>query len=155
MKLNLGTLRISSPAFGSLKRIPKRYTGEGEDISPPLAWSDVPQGVQQFALICFDLDAPLPHGFTHWVVYGIPPETTGIVEGQGKHAFTEGMNDFGNQRYNGPLPPEGHGPHLYYFLLYGLDQALDLKPGLNRVQLLDAIADHVTVQARLVGIYER
>ena len=154
MALNLGDLQIRSPAFGFLDRIPERYVYDGDNISPPVKWSGAPQDTKEFALICHDPDAPLPYGFTHWVVYGIPADVTGIGEGEGKNAFTEGTTGYGEQGWGGPAPPLGHGPHHYYFWLYALDTALNLKPGLTREQLLDAIADHVTVQARLVGIYE-
>ena len=154
MGLNLGDLSISSPAFGYLERIPDRYVYTGDNLSPPLEWKDVPVDTQEFALICHDPDAPLPHGFTHWVMYGIPADVTSIGEGEGKKAFTEGTTSYGERNYGGPAPPPGHGPHHYYFWLYALDTALNLEPGLTSEQLLDAIADHITVQARLVGIYE-
>ena len=154
MGLNLGDLSISSPAFGSLERIPERYVHGGDNLSPPLEWSGAPADTKEFALICHDPDAPLPYGFTHWVIYGITADVTSIGEGEGKEAFTEGTTGYGGQGYGGPAPPPGHGPHHYYFWLYALDTALNLKPGLKREQLLDAIADHIIVQARLVGIYE-
>lgn len=152
--MNLGNLRLSSPAFGPLGSIPKRYAYDGDNLSPPLEWNNAPEGTKEFALICFDPDAPLPYGFTHWVMYGIPADVSSIGEGEGKHAFTEGTTDYGKQGYGGPAPPSGHGPHYYYFWLYALNKALNLKPGLTRKQLLDAIADHIIEQARLVGIYE-
>ena len=154
MKLNNEDLVISSPAFGSLENIPKRYASDGENISPPLKWSNIPQGTKQLALLCFDPDAPHPKGFTHWVVYGISPDIKEIAEGEKKGNFIKGTNSGGKKGYTGPAPPPGHGPHHYYFWLYALDTALDLKPGLTREQLLDAIADHIIIQARLVGIYE-
>ena len=154
MALNLGDLRIGSPVFASLEHIPERYAYGGDNVSPPVEWSGAPPDTKEFALICHDPDAPLPYGFTHWVVYGIPSHVTGIEEGEGEMAFTEGTTGYGEQGWGGPAPPPGHGPHHYYFWLYALDKALNLKPGLTREQLLDAIADHIIVQARLVGIYE-
>lgn len=154
MALNLGDLQIRSPAFGSLERIPDRFVHAGENISPPVEWGGFPVDTKEFALICHDPDAPLPYGFTHWVVYGIPADVMGIKEGDGKEAFTEGTTGYGEQGWGGPAPPPGHGPHHYYFWLYALDTAMNLKRGLTREQLLDAIADHIIVQARLVGIYE-
>lgn len=153
MKMNLGDLQIRSPAFESLEHIPKRYVNDGDNLSPPLEWSNAPGDVQQFALVCYDPDAPYAHEYTHWVMYGIPPDVTSIAEGEGG-AFTEGVNSGGQQGYSGPAPPPGNGPHHYYFWLYALDTALDLKPGLTREQLIDVIEDHIIVQARLVGIYE-
>lgn len=154
MALNIKELRIVSPAFTSLDRIPKRYTSEGENISPPLEWSGLPPGTQQLAVICHDPDAPMPRGFTHWVLYGIPPTVDRIDEAGGSQ-FAEGTNSSNKLGYTGPAPPKGHGPHHYYFWLYALDEALDLKPGLSREQLLDAIADRAIEQARLVGVYQR
>jgi Raf kinase inhibitor-like YbhB/YbcL family protein len=155
MSLKLGNLRIASPAFQPLGRIPKRYAGDGENKSPPLEWSGAPAGTQQFALICHDPDAPLPDGFTHWVVYGIPGPTTKLAEGQLPTAFVAGVNGTGQPGYTGPYPPTGHGPHHYYFWVFALDTKTNLEPGMNRNQLLDAIKTHVLEQARLVGIYER
>ncbi len=156
MSLKLGNFKITSSAFQPLGRIPKRYGGDGENKSPPLEWSGPPAGTQQFALICHDPDAPLPHGFTHWVVYGIPPTTTKLPEGLDANAFVSGLNDTRKPGYMGPYPPGGHGPHHYYFWIYALDLKVgSLKQGMNRVQLLDSIKDHFLEQARLVGIYER
>lgn len=155
MSLKLGKLRITSSAFQPLGRIPKRYGGDGDNKSPPLEWTGAPPGTQQFALISHDPDAPLPHGFTHWVVYGIPATTTMLAEGQEAGAFVGGVNDTGKPGYLGPYPPNGHGQHHYYFWLYALDAKAGLKPGMNRSQLLEAIKDHVLEQARLVGTYER
>ncbi len=154
MALNIKALRISSPEFASLNTIPKRYTDDGENISPPLQWSGLPTGTQQLVLICFDPDAPLPRGYTHWLLYNIPATVNEISEGGGSK-FTEGTNSSNQSGYTGPAPPKGHGPHHYYFWLYALDTELDLKPSINHEQLLDAIANHVIEQARTVGIYER
>jgi len=153
MKMNLKNLQITSPAFNSLERIPDRYTSKGESVSPAIAWSQLAPETKQLALICHDPDAPLLRGFTHWVVYNIPPTVNGIVTAGGA-AFTEGMNSLGESGYTGPNPPPGHGQHHYYFWLYGLDQALDLKPGLTRDQLLDEMEAHVVEQARFMGVYE-
>lgn len=154
MAQHIKDLAIDSPAFASEGRIPTRHTKDGEDVSPPLRWSGVPAGTEQLALICHDPDAPYPYGFTHWVVYGIAADATGIPEGGGGD-FTEGGNDFGDQGYGGPQPPEGHGLHHYYFWLYALSTALDIGPGLSRAELLERIADHVIEQQRLVGVFER
>jgi Raf kinase inhibitor-like YbhB/YbcL family protein len=155
MSLKLGNLRITSPAFQPLARIPKRYGGDGENKSPPLRWSGAPAGTQQFALVCHDPDAPLPNGFTHWVVYGIPATTTDLPEGQDPRAFVAGVNDAGKPGYFGPYPPNGHGAHHYYFWVYALDVKSALTAGMSRSQLLESIKDHVLEQARLVGTYER
>jgi Raf kinase inhibitor-like YbhB/YbcL family protein len=152
--LHLGDLAITSPAFGHGGAIPVRHTTEGDDVAPPLEWSNVPEGTRQLALVCHDPDAPLTHGFTHWVAYGIPADATGLPEG-GDDRLVQGANDFGGEGYGGPAPPPGHGRHHYYFHLYALDSELDVGPGLTRAELLDAIDDHILEQARIVGTFER
>src|SRR5438034_3205796 len=107
MSLKPGNLRVSSPAFKLNGRIPKQYTADGENKSPPLEWTGTPTGTQQFALVCHDPDAPSEMGFTHWVVYGIPASTTKLLEGQPPDAFTSGVNDTGKHGYTGPAPPRG------------------------------------------------
>lgn len=151
-KLNVQDLKISSPAFEGHKRIPDRHTSNGEDVSPPLEWSGVPAGTKSFAVVVHDPDAPLVDGFTHWVVYGISEDATGLPEGGGDDAL-QGVHSMGNEGYMGPAPPPGHGPHHYYFWVYALDEDLDLEPGLDRRALLEAIEDHVIEQARVIGTY--
>ena len=155
MPLKLGSLRMTSPAFGPSGRMDKKFGGDVGNQSPPFEWSGAPKGTKGFALICHDPDAPLPHGFTHWVVYGIPAEVTKLAEGQKPTAFTPGVNDTGKEGYMGPYPPNGHGVHHYYFWVYALGADLGLKPGLDRAGLLSAISDHILEQARIVGTYER
>ena len=154
MQMNIKDLQIGSPAFTALEPIPKRYTIDGENISPPVEWSGLPSGTQQLVLICHDPDAPLVRGFTHWTIYNIPSTVAGLAEAGGSK-FTQGKNSTDNLGYTEAAPPNGHGLHHYYFWLYALDKELDLKPGLNREQILDAIADRVIEQARLVGVYQR
>jgi Raf kinase inhibitor-like YbhB/YbcL family protein len=154
MKLKMGPMRLRSKAFEMHGRISDHYSGYGDDVSPPLEWSDAPKETKSFALICHDPDAPLPRGFTHWVVCGIPPSTIGIPEGGGA-AFTEGVNGSGKHGYIGPMPPPGHGPHYYYFWLYALDTEVHLGRGVDREKCLAAIEDHVIEQSRLVGVYEK
>ena len=151
-KLNVANLKVSSPAFDGHGRIPERHTGDGEDVSPALEWSGVPEGTQAFAVVCHDPDAPLVDGFTHWVAYGIPGDATGLPEGA--KDLTEGTNSVGDAGYMGPAPPPGHGVHHYYFWIYALDSDLDLEPGLDRRALLEQIEDHVIEQARVIGTYE-
>lgn len=154
MPLNIKDLKIHSPVFGTNEFIPQRYTCDGENISPPLEWSGLPQRTQQLAIICHDPDAPLPLGFTHWLIYGIEPTINQIAQAGGSQ-FTQGLNSANQPGYTGPAPPKGHGLHHYYFWLYALDTKLELKANLKREQLLKEIADHVIEQARLVGVYER
>lgn len=152
--MHLGDLTITSPAFRHGSPIPERHTTEGDDVSPPLEWTNAPDGTRQLALVCHDPDAPLTDGFTHWVAYGISPDASGLAEGaSGQHV--EGRNDFGKEGYGGPAPPPGHGTHHYYFHLYALDSELDAGAGLTRAELLQRIDDHIIEQARIVGTYER
>jgi Raf kinase inhibitor-like YbhB/YbcL family protein len=151
--LVVGDLQVTSSAFADHGRIPDRYTVEGEDVSPPLAWSGLPDGTRSIALVVHDPDAPLVDGFTHWVLSGIPPGTAGLAEGCSE--FVPGTNSAGDVGYRGPAPPPGHGPHHYYFWVYALDTDPQLRPGTDRRALLDGIEDHVLEQARLIGVYER
>lgn len=151
-QLNVADLTVASPAFASHDRIPARYAGDGEDLSPPLEWRGVPESAQSYAVVVHDPDAPLVDGFCHWLLYGIPGEITSLEEGTDR--FVAGTNSFGNRGYNGPAPPPGHGVHHYFFWVYALDRDLDLEPGLDRRALLERIEDHVVEQARTVGLYE-
>jgi Raf kinase inhibitor-like YbhB/YbcL family protein len=145
-------LRITSPAFEDGAPMPERYSGIGDDISPELHWTGVPEGTQQLVVVCHDPDAPLPWGFTHWVVTGIPADATGIAEGAGA-SYVQGPNQLGRDVYRGPTPPPGHGEHRYYFWLYALDTTVT-EP-LSRREFLDTYGTHVIEQARLVGTFRR
>lgn len=151
-QLNVADLKIESPAFDHHQSIPDRHTTNGDNVSPELRWSGVPEGTEAFAVVVHDPDAPLVDGFTHWVAYGIPADAEGLEEGE--DSVTHGANSAGENGYMGPAPPEGHGDHHYYFWVYALDTDLDLDPGLSRRELIDAIEDHVIEQARFVGIYK-
>ncbi|MBN1417282.1 MAG: YbhB/YbcL family Raf kinase inhibitor-like protein [Planctomycetes bacterium] len=148
------TIALTSNAFPAGGKVPAKYTGEGADVSPPLAWTAVPPGTKEFALICDDPDAPRATPWVHWVLYKIPPGATGLAEGSAGGG-TEGKNDFGRTAYGGPMPPPGHGVHHYYFRLYALGVALDLKPGATKAQLLKAMKGHVLAEGELIGTYER
>lgn len=157
MAFALSDMTLSSSAFDAGGVIPTRYTGEGGDVSPPLSWSGAPEGTKSFALICHDPDAPLvspgSYGFVHWVLYGIPGSATGLDEGGGD--YTKGVNNFDKEGYGGPMPPEGHGPHHYFFWLMALDAEPDLPAGLTLWELLDKIEPNVIAMNRLVGTYKR
>jgi Raf kinase inhibitor-like YbhB/YbcL family protein len=150
-------MQLTSPAFETGGAIPKKHTGEGEDVSPALAWLDAPPEAKAFACICHDPDAPLVtpghYGFVHWVLYNIPGSVNELPEGTSKH--TAGKNDFGNSGYGGPMPPEGHGTHQYYFWILALDQELNLPAGLGLWELLERIEPNVIAMNRLVGTYRR
>jgi Raf kinase inhibitor-like YbhB/YbcL family protein len=137
--------------------IPSKYTGEGENVSPPLQWKNVPEGTRSFALVCHDPDAPMvsesTYGFVHWVLYNIPGSVTSLEEGTTE--FTKGHNGGNREGYMGPMPPEGHGIHHYFFLLLALDKELDLESGLTLWQLLKSVEPNVIGMNRLVGIYQR
>jgi Raf kinase inhibitor-like YbhB/YbcL family protein len=158
MGFALSDMQVSSPAFANGAAIPKQYTGEGDDLSPALSWSNAPEGAKSFAVICHDPDAPLvsrggSYGFVHWVLYNIPWSEHGLDEGTDK--FTAGKNDFGNTGYGGPMPPDAHGMHHYFFWVLALDKDLDLPPGLTLWELMDRVEPHVVGMNRLVGTYER
>ena len=151
-------MSLSSSAFERFGRIPAKHTGEGEDVSPTLSWKDAPEGTKSFVVICHDPDAPLvspngTYGFVHWVLYGIPSSVVSLSEGTGE--FIAGTNDMGNTGYNGPMPPNGHGVHAYYFWVIALDAAPELEPGLRMWDLLKKIEPHIIGMNRLVGTYER
>lgn len=158
-------MQLSSSAFAPGGAIPRRYTGEGEDISPPLQWTGLPTGTQELALICDDPDAPTPEPWVHWVLYKIPPQTTGLPEGlpktaqlshppgamQGKNSWTTGQMI----GYRGPMPPPGHGVHHYHFTLYALDAPLSIQPGETKKNLLKKMEGHILAAAELIGTYQR
>src|SRR5512134_1115614 len=155
------TFSLTSAAFSAGGAIPKRYTCEGDDVSPPLAWSGAPAGTKSLALIVDDPDAPDPAApkmtWVHWVLYDIPAPSTGLAEGAKLAAFPagtrEGVNDFGRTAYGGPCPPIGR--HRYFFKLYALDTLLpDLKRP-TKSALEKAMQGHVLGQATLVGTYRK
>ena len=157
MGFALSDIELSSSVFQHRGDIPKKHTGEGEDVSPPLSWSNVPGGTKSFALICHDPDAPLvtpgAYGFVHWVLYNIPGSVTRLAEGD--EDYTCGANNFGRSGYGGPMPPVGHGVHHYFFWMLALDVEIDLEPGLSMDQLLTQIEPNVIGMNRLVGMYAR
>ena len=157
MGFALTSMQLTSGAFSAGGAIPAKHTGEGEDVSPSLAWSDVPEGTRSFAIVCHDPDAPLltpkGYGFVHWVLYGIPGEIRSLNENSSD--YTQGNNDFGNAGYGGPMPPEGHGVHNYFFWVFALDEELDLPGGLSMLELFERIEPHCIGMNRLVGTYQR
>jgi Raf kinase inhibitor-like YbhB/YbcL family protein len=148
----MGEFALESSAFENAQAIPSRHSCEGEDVSPPLRWSNAPEGTRSLALILDDPDAP-GGVFTHWTVWGLDPAAEGL--GEGESTPGEGDNDFGTSGYRGPCPPPGHGRHRYVFRLYALDAEPELAAGAAKAELEQAIAGHVLTTAELVGIYER
>src|SRR5581483_2349672 len=118
------TLMLSIPTLPQNRRIPERFSRDGENISPPLEWRGAPEGTRGYALIVEDPDAP-KGTFRHWAAYNIPAGAQGLPEGAGSDAadatLRMALNDFGNRRYDGPQPPPGHGRHHYHFRLFVLD----------------------------------
>jgi len=147
-------LKVESSAFESSGPIPKKYTGEGQDISPPISWSGEPDSTQSFALICDDPDAPRDEPWVHWLLYNIPFDRHELVEDESE-AGIAGENSWGNMAYGGPMPPPGHGTHHYHFKVYALDEELGLGPGADKKTLLEAVDGHVLEQGELIGTYER
>ncbi|MFQ5592644.1 MAG: YbhB/YbcL family Raf kinase inhibitor-like protein [Anaerolineae bacterium] len=147
---------LKSTVFHEGEAIPKRYTCDGEDVSPELRWEDTPANTRSFALIMDDPDAP-GRTFTHWVLFDIPADTTNLPEGlRAGDIGQSGRNDFSKAGYGGPCPPPGHGPHRYFFTLYALDtDSLNLSDGASRSQVEQALEGHIIGQARLMGRYER
>ncbi|GGC95348.1 YbhB/YbcL family Raf kinase inhibitor-like protein [Halopseudomonas salina] len=151
-------MQLTSSAFSNDGAIPARFTGEGEDVSPALSWTNPPEGTKGYAVICHDPDAPLisangTYGFVHWTLYNIPGSVTKLSEGTGE--FTQGKNNFGKTGYNGPMPPEGHGQHKYYFWVIALDKELDLPANLSLWDLLAKVEPHALAMNRLIGTYQR
>jgi Raf kinase inhibitor-like YbhB/YbcL family protein len=157
MGFALSKMQLTSTAFEQGGRIPAKHTGEGEDVSPALAWSAAPDGTRSFAVVCHDPDAPLvskgTYGFVHWVLYNIPGTVTSLAEGAKE--YTSGKSDFGKPGYGGPMPPNGHGTHHYYFWVFALKDELNLEAGLTLSQLLETIEPHTLGMNRLVGTYSR
>lgn len=147
-------ISVTSSAFTAGGPIPEKYTGEGEDVSPPLAWTGLPAGAVELALICEDLDAPGAEPWVHWVRYHIPAGTSGLGEEVTGEAL-EGTNSSGTMGYRGPMPPVGDGPHRYRFRIYAFDTSLDLATAATKEELLAAMEGHVIATGELVGTYER
>lgn len=147
-------MRIQSEGFEAGSVIPRRFTGEGQDISPPLVFQQVPRGTREIALICDDPDAPTPEPWVHWVLYKLSAATRSLDEGETGGGVV-GKNSWGTVGYRGPLPPPGHGVHRYRFRVYALDTEPDLAPGVDKEELLGAMQGHVLAEAELVGTYER
>jgi hypothetical protein len=152
---------LSSSAFAAGGDIPTRYTCEGEDISPPLAWSAPPAGAKSLALIMDDPDAPDPRApkttWTHWVVYNLPPAAGTLPEGVNRSGLPAGareaLNDWQRPGYGGPCPPIGR--HRYFTRLFALDVVLPDLGRQGRAQVLAAFAGHVLAQAELIGLYQK
>lgn len=149
---NLAELvKISSTAFENEGFIPSEFTCDGQDISPPLRFSDIPKETKSLAIIMDDPDAPIGN-FTHWVEWNIPPRITEVAKGE-RFDCVHGGTSFGNEAYGGPCPPSG--THRYFFKVYALDTKLDLKNGSSAKELEKAMSGHILSEATLMGKYSR
>ncbi len=154
-----GAMRLTSPAFRNGERLPVKYTGDGENLSPPLEWSDPPEGTKSFALVCDDLNAPRGM-WNHWVLWNLPPDRRALAEGvpkvgepPGLSGARQGNNSWPRLGWGGPTPPPGTGVHRYIFTLCALDVALDPAPGAAKAALLARMEGHVLACATLIGTY--
>lgn len=162
-------MRLTSSAFDHRQPIPQRFTAEGQDVSPPLAWEGAPEGTVAFALLVSDPDAPSPEQpadqpWIHWVLYDLPASVTELPEGIEREVALssldgalQGVNSWpdDNVGYRGPAPPPGSGKHRYVFTLYALDSRLDLDPAATtHADVLTAMNGHILDSATLIGTYE-
>jgi Raf kinase inhibitor-like YbhB/YbcL family protein len=158
-------MTVSSSVLKEGQPIPKDYTADGKNVSPPISWSGLPAGTKELALICEDPIAPTPQPFVHWVVYKIPATAKGLPEGMPIDDTTQmpadlagtiqGLSGFRRPIWRGPAPPKPGVTHQYHFIVYALDAPLDVQPGLNKTQLLEAMKGHIIGQGELVATYTR
>jgi Raf kinase inhibitor-like YbhB/YbcL family protein len=150
-------MTVTSAAFREGGMIPGKYTCDGPDLSPPVAWSPAPEGTKSIALIFDDPDAPMGT-WVHWVVYNLPTDSTGLPEGIKPSENIEGggrqgVNDFRKTGYGGPCPPGG--THRYFFKVYALDATLDLAGKVTKARLLKAMEGHILAEGQVMGRYKR
>lgn len=158
---NAMTLQITSPAFSQGGAIPAKYTCEGQDISPPLAWSGAPPNTKSFVLIVDDPDAPDPakpqRVYVHWVLYNIPPGTSALQENASKGALpkgaVQGRNDWGKAEFGGPCPPIGR--HRYFHKLYAVDTELTGLSSPTKTDVERAMKGHILASGELMGTYQK
>ena len=157
-------IAVGSPTLVADQTMPRDYTPDGRNLSPPLTWSNLPAGTKEIAVVCEDPDAGNPPPFVHWVIYRISASAKGLPEGipidpaapmpSEIAGAIQGVSGFRRDIYRGPAPPPGK-PHHYHFVVYALDADLGLKPGLTRADLLAAINGHVIGQGEIDSLYER
>lgn len=158
------TIVVESPVMTSGDTMPRAYTPDGRNLSPPLTWSNLPDGTREIAVLCSDFGAGNPPPWVHWIIYGIPATADGLPEGlpilpetsmpAALRGAVQGLNGWRRPYYRGPAPPAGT-PHIYHFTVYALDQPLGLEPGLDREDLLEAMEGHILGQGDLVPVYTR
>lgn len=151
-------LVLTSSAFADGAAIPRKFTCDGEDVSPPLTWAGIPEGTKSLALICDDPDAPMGT-WVHWVVWGIPPSAPGLPEAVPPDSvlpggIKQGLNSWPRTGYGGPCPPPGD-PHRYYLKLYALNADLTLPATANKAGLEHAMKGLIIAETKLMGVYSR
>lgn len=152
-------MKLDSPAFKTGEKIPDEYTCTGQNASPKIIWGDIPESAKSLVLIAEDPDAPVGI-WTHWLAYNIPTKSHGMPAGlpplkKLEDGTLQGKNDFRKIGYGGPCPPQGHGPHRYFFRLYALDNILSLNPGAEREELERAMEGHIIDKAEIMGKFMR
>ena len=147
-----GSIQVSSSAFADGEMIPTKYTCDGENLSPPLIWSGIPQGAKSVALIMDDPDAPAGT-WVHWVLYDLSADLDGLDEGV-RGIGVDGVNSWNNTGYGGPCPPAGN-PHRYFFKLYALDTELYLQSGTPKADIEKAMQGHILAEGQIMGEYGR
>src|SRR5512134_3951602 len=162
MAVTAQNIKLTSTAFTAGRPVPRQYTADGRNVSPPLAWSDAPAGTREWALLVDDPDAPRAEPWVHWILFKIPAHTRSLPEDlpPAEHVSSppgaqQGKNSWGRTGYGGPEPPRGHGVHHYHFRLYALDTPIELAPGAEKEAVLKAMQGHILAQGDLVGTYER
>lgn len=150
-------IQITSPAFEDGAAIPKKYTCDDLDVSPPIEWTNVPEGTKTIAIVCDDPDAPMKT-WVHWVIFNIAGDVSRLAESvppekELENGARQGMNDFHKVGYGGPCPPSGM--HRYFFKIYALDTTLDKPAGISKSHLMIAMEGHVLSESHLMGTYTR
>jgi Raf kinase inhibitor-like YbhB/YbcL family protein len=161
----LAKITVTSPAFTHGQPLPVDYTADGKNISPPLAWSNLPPGTREIAVIHEDPTAPTPQPFVHWVIYKIPSAAKGLPANISPDPATampaelsgalQGVSGFRRPGYRGPAPPKPGRVHEYHFIVYALSEPLDVPEGLTKAQLLEAMKGKIIGQGEIVGTYQR
>ena len=152
------SIHVSTTAFEDGGMIPRKYTCDGEDISPEIGWKNIPEGTKSIMILMYDPDAPGGY-FIHWVIYNIPAHVTELPEGEsGRNKRStigiEAINDFGRVGYGGPCPPPGK-PHRYYFIVFALDSYLNIGKNVRALDVLKAAKGHILAYGEIMGKYGR
>ena len=150
----MASIELRTPAFNDHAPIPARYSKDGENVSPALEWSGVPEGAVELAVLCEDPDAPRGT-FVHWVLSGIDPSRPGLGAGEVPAGAVEGRNDYGDIGYGGPRPPVGDPAHRYFFTVHASSEPLGLSRGASGDDLRRALEGRELARGTIVGLYQR